>query len=311
MARRLPWLLALTFGLVVGGAVVATFVVVGDLPGAARRERDRGADAPAGLASDSRARTAVLDAAPPGEMETAPRETIRERAVDGRGDATSHARRQTALNSRYRAICDEISRIGSSLPGADPSLASLGLSNAPATEQTAAPARDKDWDARRLSRREPPGAAGARPTQRGPIENATAAEETLNLLRRAILARAARPAALRAAPAAVSGFSALSEDVLAALGCAREWVVERRPGTADQSLRRAVDGLGDLEAELDHDPSDQLAAGLARIYSYCRRLVMEAHLHADPAGLLEAASLLASLRDAWRLAQDQPRSVGP
>ncbi len=289
---------------------MATFVVVGDLPTAARRERERGEDSPTGSAADSRARAAVLDAAPPGEMATAPRETIRERAADGRGSATSHGRRETALNSRYRAICDEISRIGRSVPGAEPSLPSLGPGDT-ATERTAAPARGEDWDAERLSLREPLDDAGAGPTQSGPIENAAAAEEALNLLRRAILARAARPAAMRAAPAAGSCFVALSEDVLAALRCASEWIIERQPGTADQSLRRAVDGLGDLEAELDRDPSDQLASGLARIYSYCRRLVMEAHLHADPAGLFEVAGLLAPLREAWRLAQDQPRSVGP
>ena len=42
-----------------------------------------------------------------------------------------------------------------------------------------------------------------------------------------------------------------------------------------------------------------MAFNLDRLYSYCRRRIMESHLQADPAGLMEVARLMTPLRDAW------------
>lgn len=70
-------------------------------------------------------------------------------------------------------------------------------------------------------------------------------------------------------------------------------------GPAGEPIRRAADIVGELQAVLDLRRGGEVAFNLDRIYSYCRRRIMEAHLQADSAGLSEIADLLAPLRDAW------------
>ncbi len=61
---------------------------------------------------------------------------------------------------------------------------------------------------------------------------------------------------------------------------------------------------------LDLDRGAEVASNLDRIYSYCRRRIMEAHLQSDPTKLREIATLLGPLRDAWDEAhQKQARTT--
>ena len=79
---------------------------------------------------------------------------------------------------------------------------------------------------------------------------------------------------------------------------------------AVEPIRRATDIIGELQAVLDLDAGGEVAVNLDRIYSYCRRRIMESHLQSDPAGLREIADLLVPLRNAWSEAQaKQPVAV--
>lgn len=72
-----------------------------------------------------------------------------------------------------------------------------------------------------------------------------------------------------------------------------------RRGPAAEPIRKAADVVGELQAVLDLRRGGEVAFNLDRIYSYCRRRIMEAHLQGDPGGLNEIADLLTPLRDAW------------
>lgn len=76
-------------------------------------------------------------------------------------------------------------------------------------------------------------------------------------------------------------------------------------GAASEPIRRATDIIGELQAVLNLERGGQVAVNLDRIYSYCRRRIMESHLHADGAGLDEVVRLLTPLRDAWSEAQQK------
>ncbi len=77
---------------------------------------------------------------------------------------------------------------------------------------------------------------------------------------------------------------------------------------ASESIRRATDIIGELQAVLDLDKGGEVAANLDRIYAYSRRRVVEAHTQNDPSGLVEVTKLLAPLRDAWSEASLKQRS---
>ncbi len=72
---------------------------------------------------------------------------------------------------------------------------------------------------------------------------------------------------------------------------------------AAEPIRRATDIVGELQAVLNLEEGKDVARNLDRIYSYCRRRIMESHLQADAAGLHEVVGLLTPLRDAWSEAQ--------
>jgi flagellar protein FliS len=54
-----------------------------------------------------------------------------------------------------------------------------------------------------------------------------------------------------------------------------------------------------LVAALDHERGGDVSANLARVYAYCVRRVLHAHLWRDPVALREVAGLLAELREGW------------
>ncbi len=68
---------------------------------------------------------------------------------------------------------------------------------------------------------------------------------------------------------------------------------------AADPIRRAADIIGELQAVLNLKEGGEVAFNLDRLYSYCRRRLIEAHLQHDPAGLREIINLLTPLRDAW------------
>jgi flagellar protein FliS len=82
------------------------------------------------------------------------------------------------------------------------------------------------------------------------------------------------------------------------LGAAERFDAGDRAGGSEK-IRRATDIIGELQAVLDMERGAEVAINLDRIYSYCRRRIMEAHLRRESAGLREVIDLLAPLRDAW------------
>ncbi|HHN74396.1 MAG TPA: flagellar export chaperone FliS [Acidobacteria bacterium] len=77
---------------------------------------------------------------------------------------------------------------------------------------------------------------------------------------------------------------------------------------AAEPIRRATDIVGELQAVLNLDAGGEVAFNLDRIYSYCRRQIMQAHLDSDPGALREVAELLLPLRDAWAEAREKQAS---
>ena len=80
---------------------------------------------------------------------------------------------------------------------------------------------------------------------------------------------------------------------------------EGRYAEAAEPIRRAADIIGELQAVLDLERGGEIASNLDRLYTYCRRRIMESHLHRDPSGLREIADLMAPLRDAWAEARQK------
>lgn len=317
---------------------MATFKIVGSLPAAGWEDR-RPSAARRGAVEMQGTAAAVLD--PEQSDSTAPAfrpsagpGTPRPAPADQNARCAAH---QKDLEAEYQSILDAIVQIGRALrPAEGPTCASEtpnskapcapGFAPASPRDVVAAAPRDRApadsvagdktvQDAEPLrpdaqGRKDVPAAWGPAPGAE-PLDGATAAEDLVRQLRRWILAQTARPGSSSAAGDSRGIVVTFAEAALTSLRHAREQIVERQSGAAAQSLRRSVDILGELEAIQEFTPADELAPGLRRIYSYCRRRVMESHQHGDPEGLNEAARLLTSLRDAWLAAPDRGWSVGP
>ena len=91
----------------------------------------------------------------------------------------------------------------------------------------------------------------------------------------------------------------LYDGMLMFLRRAAELLVEGNRSAAAEPIRRAADIIGELQAVLNLEDGGEVAYNLDRIYSYCRKRVMESHLQADDTGLSEIVRLLTPLRDAW------------
>lgn len=76
-----------------------------------------------------------------------------------------------------------------------------------------------------------------------------------------------------------------------------------------EQVRRASDIVGELQAVLNLEEGGEIAANLDRLYSYCRRRIVNSHLHMDPAGLREVVNLMSPLRDAWDEARNKQRGA--
>ena len=91
----------------------------------------------------------------------------------------------------------------------------------------------------------------------------------------------------------------LYDGMLSFLRRGAELLQARQMAPAAEQIRRATDIVGELQAVLNLREGGEVAFNLDRLYSYCRRRIMESHLQADPAGLMEVARLMTPLRDAW------------
>lgn len=72
-----------------------------------------------------------------------------------------------------------------------------------------------------------------------------------------------------------------------------------RVGEAYEAVRLATDVIGQLQATLDLEQGGEIAANLDRLYVYCRREVLEAHVNLEADKLRGVSRLLTPLRDAW------------
>ena len=67
-----------------------------------------------------------------------------------------------------------------------------------------------------------------------------------------------------------------------------------------QFVTKAVEILTELTNSLDFDAGGELAKNYARLYDYCQRRLLEAHIKQSEAMLEEVQSLLGDLREAWQ-----------
>ena len=63
-----------------------------------------------------------------------------------------------------------------------------------------------------------------------------------------------------------------------------------------------------LVAALDHERGGDVSSNLGRVYAYCVRRVLHAHLWRDEAALREVAGLLAELREGWAFIRQEAAS---
>ncbi len=100
----------------------------------------------------------------------------------------------------------------------------------------------------------------------------------------------------------------LYDGMLGFLRTGAEALAAQDRARAAESIRRATDIVGELQAVLDLDAGGEVASNLDRLYSYARRRIVEAHAKNEPAGLLEVVRLLTPLRDAWNEAWARQRA---
>lgn len=75
-----------------------------------------------------------------------------------------------------------------------------------------------------------------------------------------------------------------------------------------QAISEASMIIGQLDGSLDHKAGGDIAAGLAALYNYAQRRLLEANLHNDLAKLQEVDGLVADIESAWlAIAPDQQK----
>jgi flagellar secretion chaperone FliS len=67
-----------------------------------------------------------------------------------------------------------------------------------------------------------------------------------------------------------------------------------------QLVTKAVEILAELTNSLDFEAGGDLAKNYARLYDYCQRRLLEAHVRQSEPMLEEVQSLLSELREAWQ-----------
>jgi flagellar protein FliS len=67
----------------------------------------------------------------------------------------------------------------------------------------------------------------------------------------------------------------------------------------NNNIIRAQEIIRELDFSLDLDKGGELAVQLRRLYDYFDRVLLEANLRKDPAGIAEVIERISVLRDAW------------
>ena len=81
--------------------------------------------------------------------------------------------------------------------------------------------------------------------------------------------------------------------------------------TINDNILRAQDIVRELDFSLNVEQGGELAIQLRRLYDYFDRLLLEANLRKDPAGIKEVISRITVLRDAWAAMLAQQADAPP
>lgn len=101
----------------------------------------------------------------------------------------------------------------------------------------------------------------------------------------------------------------LFDGALASLRAARLHMQQDNVAEKGKAISKAIDIVNNgLVASLDQERGGEIAGGLASIYDYVVRLLMQANLHNDEQRLDEAVGLLDDIATAWREIAPQARS---
>lgn len=93
----------------------------------------------------------------------------------------------------------------------------------------------------------------------------------------------------------------LFDGALATLRTARLHMQQGNVTEKGKAISKAIDIVNNgLAASLDQERGGDIAGGLASIYDYVVRLLMQANLHDDEQRLDEAMGLLDDIASAWR-----------
>lgn len=66
-----------------------------------------------------------------------------------------------------------------------------------------------------------------------------------------------------------------------------------------EAISHALGIVDCLRASLNHEPNAELSSNFDALYDYMSRLLLQANLDNDPAGLAEAAALMSEIKSAW------------
>lgn len=100
-----------------------------------------------------------------------------------------------------------------------------------------------------------------------------------------------------ASPARLVGM--LYDGVLAGLVRAERALGDQNLNAAHDELIRCQDIVAELAASLDVGSGGEVASGLASLYEFCQRQLVEANLRKDASSLGPVVSVFQELREAW------------
>lgn len=92
----------------------------------------------------------------------------------------------------------------------------------------------------------------------------------------------------------------LFDGLIDSLSAAKGHIEHRNIEEKSKALARASRIVVGLQAALDLDKGDDLAANLNELYGYLVRRILHVNIHNDLLVLEEVRSLISEVRDAWR-----------
>lgn len=84
------------------------------------------------------------------------------------------------------------------------------------------------------------------------------------------------------------------------LAAAKECCRQKDIAGRGKHVNKAFEVLVELQNGLNPEEGGEIARNYARIYDYCQRRLLQAHVEQSEAGLGEIHSLLSDLREAWQ-----------